>query len=108
MVFFSNKFTKIHYSNDHSSGSTHSNYPVAKDSEINNIASKLSIDLSKTKNTKEKKQIFDNVTLDFKDNLTKIYENEKFFKKRDPSGDLSGDLSGDPSGDLSGDKTAFL
>ena len=47
--------------------------PRPNDSEINSIASQLSIDLSKTKNTKEKKIIFDNVSLNFKENLTKIY-----------------------------------
>jgi hypothetical protein len=47
--------------------------PRPNDSEINNIATQLSIDLSKTKNTKEKKKIFDNVTLNFKENLSKIY-----------------------------------
>ena len=47
--------------------------PRPYDSEINNIAEKLSIDLSKTKNTKEKKAIFDNVSLNYKENLSKIY-----------------------------------
>lgn len=42
-------------------------------SEINDIAEKLSIDLSNTTNTKEKKTIFDSVSLNFKENLSKIY-----------------------------------
>lgn len=48
-------------------------FPRPIDNEINNIAEKLSIDLSKTTNTKEKKTIFDNVSLDFEENLNKIY-----------------------------------
>jgi hypothetical protein len=47
--------------------------PRPKDSEINNIASQLSVDLSNVKNTKEKKKIFDDITGDFKENLSKIY-----------------------------------
>lgn len=47
--------------------------PRPNDSEINSIAAQLSIDLSKTNNTKEKKEIFDNVSLNFKENLSKIY-----------------------------------
>ena len=47
--------------------------PRPKDGEINQIASELSIDLSRAKNTKEKKEIFDNVSSKFKENLEKIY-----------------------------------
>lgn len=47
--------------------------PRPNDEEINLIASELSVDLSKTKNTKDKKQIFDNVSSKFKENLDRIY-----------------------------------
>jgi len=47
--------------------------PRPDDEEINKIASVLSVDLSKTKNTKEKKQVFDNMSLNFKENLERIY-----------------------------------
>lgn len=47
--------------------------PRPNDEEINKIASELSIDLSKAKNTKEKKQIFDNVSSTFRKNLERIY-----------------------------------
>lgn len=47
--------------------------PRPKDEEINQIASELSVDLSRTKNTKEKKQIFDNVSSNFRKNLESIY-----------------------------------
>ena len=61
--------------------------PRPKDSEINNIASQLSIDLSNAKNTKEKKQIFDNVTGDFKENLSKIYS-KTIETKKYPGSDI--------------------
>jgi hypothetical protein len=61
--------------------------PRPNDSEINNIASQLSIDLSNTKNTKEKKQIFDNVSLDFKENLSKIYS-KTIETKKYPGSDI--------------------
>lgn len=47
--------------------------PRPNDEEINKIASELSVDLSKTKNTKEKKQVFDNMSSSFRDNLERIY-----------------------------------
>jgi hypothetical protein len=47
--------------------------PRPNDIEINNIASNLSVDLSKANNNSEKKQIFNNLTGDFKENLSKIY-----------------------------------
>ena len=47
--------------------------PRPNDSEINQIASELSIDLSKAKDPKEKKQIFENVSSNFKRNLERIY-----------------------------------
>ncbi len=47
--------------------------PRPKDEEINQIASELSVDLSNTNNTKEKKQIFDNVSSSFRKNLERIY-----------------------------------
>ncbi len=47
--------------------------PRPEDTEINQIASELSVDLSKAKNPKEKKQIFENVSLNFKKNLERIY-----------------------------------
>lgn len=47
--------------------------PRPDDEEINRIASELSVDLSQTKNTKEKKQIFDHVTSNFSKNLERIY-----------------------------------
>ncbi|MGO2103750.1 MAG: hypothetical protein ACTH3E_11980 [Psychroflexus halocasei] len=47
--------------------------PRPKDEEINQIASELSVDLSKTKNTKEKKRVFDNVSSNFRKNLERIY-----------------------------------
>jgi hypothetical protein len=47
--------------------------PRPNDEEINNIASELSVDLSRTKNTKEKKQIFDNMSSNFRKNLERIY-----------------------------------
>lgn len=46
--------------------------PQPKDGEINSIASKLNIDLSKV-GTKEKKQIFDNISSSFSENLSSIY-----------------------------------
>lgn len=61
--------------------------PRPNDSEINNIASKLSIDLSNAKNTKEKKLIFDNVTGDFKENLSKIYS-KTIETKKYPGSDI--------------------
>lgn len=61
--------------------------PRPNDSEINNIASQLSIDLSKTKNTKEKKEIFDNVSLNFKENLSKIYS-KTIEAKKYPGSDI--------------------
>lgn len=61
--------------------------PRPNDSEINNIASQLSIDLSKTKNTKEKKEIFDNVSLNFKENLSKIYS-KTIKAKKYPGSDI--------------------
>ncbi len=48
--------------------------PKPQDPEINNIASKLSVDLSACKNPKEKKEIFDNLTNDFSKNLKIIYD----------------------------------
>lgn len=47
--------------------------PRPRDAEINQIASELSVDLSRTNNTKEKKQIFDNVSSNFRKNLERIY-----------------------------------
>lgn len=47
--------------------------PRPGDGEINQIASKLSVDLSKTKNTKEKKQVFDNISSEFRESLERIY-----------------------------------
>jgi len=47
--------------------------PRPDDEEINQIASELSVDLSRAKNTKEKKQIFDNVSSNFRKNLERIY-----------------------------------
>lgn len=47
--------------------------PKPNDSGINQIASNLSIDLSKASNTKEKKAIFDEVSNTFKKNLESIY-----------------------------------
>ena len=47
--------------------------PRPNDEEINKIASELTVDLSKAKNTKEKKQIFDNVSSNFRENLNSIY-----------------------------------
>lgn len=61
--------------------------PRPNDSEINNIASQLSIDLSKTQNTKEKKEIFDNVSLNFKENLSKIYS-KTIEAKKYPGSDI--------------------
>jgi len=46
--------------------------PRPQNSEINDIASSLSIDLS-SMNTKEKKKVFDNISKTFNENLTKIY-----------------------------------
>ncbi|MCF6365643.1 MAG: hypothetical protein L3J35_05510 [Bacteroidales bacterium] len=47
--------------------------PRPQDSEVNTVASKLSIDLSKIRSPKEKKQIFNNISSSFKGNLSKIY-----------------------------------
>ena len=47
--------------------------PRPPDEEINQKASELSVDLSRTENTKEKKQIFDNVSSNFRKNLNEIY-----------------------------------
>jgi hypothetical protein len=47
--------------------------PRPNDEEINKIAFELSVDLSKTTNTKEKKQVFDNMSINFKENLERIY-----------------------------------
>lgn len=47
--------------------------PRPNDEEISRIASELSVDLSRTKNTKEKKQVFDNMSSNFKENLERIY-----------------------------------
>ncbi|MDC9723480.1 MAG: hypothetical protein PSN34_12020 [Urechidicola sp.] len=61
--------------------------PRPNDSEINEIATQLSIDLSKTKNTKEKKNIFDNVSINFKENLSKIYS-KTIETKKYPGSDI--------------------
>jgi hypothetical protein len=47
--------------------------PRPDDDEINKIASDLSVDLSKANNVKEKKQIYDNVSSNFEENLERIY-----------------------------------
>lgn len=47
--------------------------PRPDDEEINQIASELTVDLSKTNNTKDKKEIFDNVSSNFRNNLQRIY-----------------------------------
>lgn len=47
--------------------------PRPQDSDLNQIASKLSVDLSKSNSPKDKKVIFDNVSTDFRKNLSKIY-----------------------------------
>lgn len=47
--------------------------PRPEDTEIMDIVSNLNIDLTNAKNTKEKKEIFDNVSSKFKENLAKIY-----------------------------------
>lgn len=47
--------------------------PRPDDEEINQIASELSIDLSKARNTKDKKKVFDNVSTNFSNNLNRIY-----------------------------------
>lgn len=61
--------------------------PRPNDSEINNIATQLSIDLSKTQNTKEKKKIFDNMSINFKENLSKIYS-KTIETKKYPGSDI--------------------
>ncbi len=55
--------------------------PKPQDPEINNIASKLNIDLSVCKNPKEKKVIFDNLTHTFSENLKIIYDKTISSKK---------------------------
>jgi hypothetical protein len=47
--------------------------PRPDDEEINTIASELSVDLSRTKNTKEKQQVFDNISSNFRENIERIY-----------------------------------
>jgi hypothetical protein len=47
--------------------------PNPQDPEINNIASQLMIDLSKVSDNREKKRIFDNISANFHDGLTRIY-----------------------------------
>lgn len=47
--------------------------PRPADDEINTIASNLNIDLSKARDNKHKKEIYDNITSDFRSNLEKIY-----------------------------------
>ncbi|HSJ67973.1 MAG TPA: hypothetical protein VK921_09875 [Anditalea sp.] len=47
--------------------------PRPADNEINSIASNLNIDLSKARDNKHKKEIFDNITSDFRSNLETIY-----------------------------------
>lgn len=61
--------------------------PRPNDDEINKIASELSIDLSLAKSTKEKKQIFDNITLSFKKNLDRIYA-KAIATKKYPGSDI--------------------
>jgi len=46
--------------------------PRPKDSEINDIASKLKVNLE-NKNSKEKKEVFETISENFKESLTKIY-----------------------------------
>lgn len=48
--------------------------PQPSDNAINDIARALKIDLSKARDNKDKKRIFDNVSTSFKDNLMKIYQ----------------------------------
>lgn len=48
--------------------------PQPNDQAINDIAGQLKIDLSKARDNKDKKEIFDNVSSNFKANLLKIYE----------------------------------
>ena len=47
--------------------------PRPDDEEINKIASELSVDLSEAKNTKQKKEVFDNMSSNFRKNLERIY-----------------------------------
>ncbi len=47
--------------------------PRPSDDEINTIASNLNVDLSKARDNKHKKEIYDNITTDFRRNLEKIY-----------------------------------
>ncbi len=47
--------------------------PRPLDDEINTIASKLNIDLSSVNSTKEKKNVFDNLSSSFRENLESIY-----------------------------------
>ncbi len=55
--------------------------PIPKNRDINNIASELNVDLSKCKNPKEKKVIFDKVSTIFSTNLEKIYNKTLETKK---------------------------
>ena len=61
--------------------------PRPSDSEIDNIASQLSVDLSKTKSTKAKKEIFDKVSENFKKSLSRIYS-KTIESKRYPGSDI--------------------
>jgi len=47
--------------------------PRPKDDEINQIASKLKVDLSQAKNSKEKKIVFETISSNFKESLSQIY-----------------------------------
>tara|TARA_B110000259_G_scaffold125192_1_gene141708 strand:+ start:434 stop:1351 length:918 start_codon:yes stop_codon:yes gene_type:complete len=61
--------------------------PRPNDPGINSIAGGLSVDLSKTQSTKEKKEIFDNLSLNFRENLAKIYT--RTIEKKDyPGSDI--------------------
>jgi len=60
--------------------------PRPQNREINEIASSLSVDLSNT-NTKEKKDVFDNISTTFNESLTKIY-NQAIAKSDYPGSDI--------------------
>jgi len=61
--------------------------PRPADDEINTIASNLNVDLSKARDNKHKKEIYDNITIDFKSNLEKIYS-KTIETKKYPGSDI--------------------
>ena len=61
--------------------------PRPQDSEINSIASRLNVDLSKMANAQEKKQVFDSIEETFTQNLRSIYD-ETIETKNYPGSDI--------------------